>query len=518
MWRWYRESTVCYAYLDDVTNSQLHTARSKIARSKWFTRGWTLQELLAPHKVIFYDHTWDCIGTRDELAIDISAVTKINRYYLGKDPSSLERASIAERMSWASARNTTRPEDIAYCLLGIFNISMPLLYGEGKRAFQRLQEEIMKQSDDQSIFAWSALASGRNDGLLAQSPAVFQGCGNIVRSINPGNIEPYAVTNRGLRIEFPLLKRGKQTLAGLNCRFAHDFFSDLSIPLEQMNNGYQYRRAHGDVRAISINNWRHATKRSIYVRTTPTEFLTRSDPDEGSIIIRNLPNGFRIVVVLPQKFWVPESHTTDESLPRIFTQSRKDPILVIVDTETPHDIAFMVSSRKDNRLQEPTSVARLLPAEATCNLPQMYSQWRSRSLSQLPRSRKTRLGVIILRATNRLVRGRKLTVIDVLVVKNRYQTMVEFEEYLRSITQSAFYQLTRALGWLSDLKHNQFFHQVMGLILAAGLMTGIIFLANLGRLEPVDGQIASDLDKVSLGILGALILLILYPVSLELSS
>jgi hypothetical protein len=99
MWRWYRESTVCYAYLDDVTNSQLHTARSKIARSKWFTRGWTLQELLAPHKVIFYDHTWDCIGTRDELAIDISAATKINRYYLGKDPSSLERASIAERMS-----------------------------------------------------------------------------------------------------------------------------------------------------------------------------------------------------------------------------------------------------------------------------------------------------------------------------------------------------------------------------------------------------------------------------------
>jgi hypothetical protein len=451
MWRWYRESTACYAYLDDVDRSD-HTADANLAESKWFTRGWTLQELLAPSNLIFFDSIWTRIGVRDELATEISDITKIHRYYLGKDPSSIERASIAERMSWASARETTRPEDVAYCLLGILNISMPLLYGEGKRAFHRLQEEVMKQSDDQSIFAWSSLAFGGNDGLLAQSPAEFHGCGNIVRSINPSNIEPFSVTNRGLRIALPLLKRNNQTLAGLNCRFAHDFFSDLSIPLEQMDNGHQYRRAHGDVQAIPISDWRRAKIHSIYAKTTLTEFRTRSDPKEGSIIIRNLPDGFKIVDVLPHKFWSPESRTTDESLPGIFPRGSDDPILVIVETRPFQVIAFMISSRKDNLFYESSSEARLLPVEAIkyLNPSQLYHHWKSRKLSVLPKSQKTLLGVTLIRATNQLIRGRKLTFIDVLVVNSRYQVYVESIEYMRSLPRSASYQITRALNWLFE--------------------------------------------------------------------
>jgi hypothetical protein len=147
-----------------------------------------LQEVIAPRAVNFYSRTWDPIGTRDAKAETISAFTGISLDVLeGEDPT-LE--SIAQRMSWASKRKTTRPEDMAYCLLSIFDINMPLLYGEGaEKAFIRLQEEIMKNSDDQSLFAWKhdeqgpladKPADGPLTGLLAGSPLCFENCGAIV--------------------------------------------------------------------------------------------------------------------------------------------------------------------------------------------------------------------------------------------------------------------------------------------------------------------------------------------------
>ncbi|EEU42739.1 uncharacterized protein NECHADRAFT_28110, partial [Fusarium vanettenii 77-13-4] len=148
MFRWYKESDCCFAYLQDVESENLE----RLEQSRWFTRGWTLQELLAPVTVDFFDQDWDFIGTKVGLGERISQRTNIDIETLRT--GDLSEASVSQRMSWASNRQTTRLEDIAYCLLGIFDISMTMLYGEGEKAFIRLQEEILKEYDDHTIFAW----------------------------------------------------------------------------------------------------------------------------------------------------------------------------------------------------------------------------------------------------------------------------------------------------------------------------------------------------------------------------
>jgi len=237
MWRWYCNSQICYVYLDDVPadidEAEKHTAFTK---SKWFTRGWTLQELLAPPKLEFYDAEWNKIGTKEELAEKISEITNINKDFLGSDISLLKQASIAERMSWASKRRTKRKEDRAYSLLGIFDINMPLLYGEGAKAFQRLQEEIVKHSNDQSILAWtSPSAEIDSRSFFAHSPAAFAACDTVIRSIQPGPMKPYSITNKGLKISLPLIRGGSEgeLLALLNCRRRYDTFGSLALPVKQ---------------------------------------------------------------------------------------------------------------------------------------------------------------------------------------------------------------------------------------------------------------------------------------------
>ena len=106
----------------------------QLQSSEWFDRGWTLQELLAPRKVNFYNKHWHFIGTKSSLSGTISTRTKIAADMLC-GTKTLPDYSIAQRMSWASRRVTTRDEDIAYCLLGIFDVNMPLIYGEGEKAF-----------------------------------------------------------------------------------------------------------------------------------------------------------------------------------------------------------------------------------------------------------------------------------------------------------------------------------------------------------------------------------------------
>lgn len=137
-------------------------------QSKWFTRGWTLQELLAPTEVIFYARDWSKIANRSTLAPLISSATNISQEYLqqylmGPGPRALSHASAAQKMAWLSSRFTTRIEDMAYCMLGIFDINMPLLYGEGSKAFLRLQEEIIKVSNDHTIFCWTWTSSVPNE-------------------------------------------------------------------------------------------------------------------------------------------------------------------------------------------------------------------------------------------------------------------------------------------------------------------------------------------------------------------
>ena len=153
MFKWYRLAVECYAYLPDVTWESEEVSINQFRESVWFTRGWTLQELLAPKKVRFYDKDWRYFRTKAELAGEITSVTSIDLRYLGGD---FTNASIATKMSWASKRQTGRPEDLAYCLLGIFDVDMEVRYGEGEyKAFIRLQKELIVNSNDESLFAWT---------------------------------------------------------------------------------------------------------------------------------------------------------------------------------------------------------------------------------------------------------------------------------------------------------------------------------------------------------------------------
>ncbi|KAL5313587.1 hypothetical protein ACEPPN_018008 [Leptodophora sp. 'Broadleaf-Isolate-01'] len=199
MFEWYRRAEVCYAYLSDVNfkKGNRYTLEKDFARSAWFTRGWTLQELLAPQWVEFYDINWQEIGTKSSLAPLIKFITGISHLL------NYAEASIAQKMCWASLRQTTRIEDQAYCLLGIFGVHMPPLYGEGTNAFHRLQMEIISQSDDESIFAWEG-RSNVTTGLLATSPRQFQFSGDIVRTDFDNVRPPYSMTNHGLRLELLL--------------------------------------------------------------------------------------------------------------------------------------------------------------------------------------------------------------------------------------------------------------------------------------------------------------------------
>jgi hypothetical protein len=144
MFRWYHEAAKCYVYLLDVVS-----VGSDFGKSAWFTRGWTLQELIAPKTVEFYSVKEVFLGTKESLESEIHSITKIPVGALrGEDMSSF---SIAERLSWVGNRTTTREEDRGYCLLGIFDISMPVLYGEGDKAFDRLALELQRRSKSQYI-------------------------------------------------------------------------------------------------------------------------------------------------------------------------------------------------------------------------------------------------------------------------------------------------------------------------------------------------------------------------------
>lgn len=127
--------------------------------SRWFERGWTLQELIAPREVVFFRKDWTLIGTRRELAKTLAELTLIpKQVFTKRDGLDLNKYSIAERMLWASRRFVTREEDHAYSLLGLFGVSLPVIYGEGlKKAFYRLQIEVFGATADQSMLAWKQM-------------------------------------------------------------------------------------------------------------------------------------------------------------------------------------------------------------------------------------------------------------------------------------------------------------------------------------------------------------------------
>ena len=157
MFRWYRNAVTCYVYLSDVSRPSYDTDKSNqlpwelaFRKCKWFTRGWTLQELIAPTIVVFFSEDWEHLGTKASLEQLVCEITGIPVKALQGSP--LSDLSVTERMSWAENRNTTYEEDKAYSLLGIFDVYMLPIYGERRdRALKRLREEIDKASKGRSF-------------------------------------------------------------------------------------------------------------------------------------------------------------------------------------------------------------------------------------------------------------------------------------------------------------------------------------------------------------------------------
>ena len=178
MFRYYSLAHICYGYLQDVSYYEPDFAgydnHDEFRYSIWFTRGWTLQELIAPRFFLFLSNDWSVLGSRFDFAELLEWECGIPAALLRFEVSH-RKYSITERMSWFGERKTTRVEDEAYCLLGLFDIHMPTLYGEGVNAFRRLQEELMRQSADTTLFAWDAV--DRDDPhhscLFAPSPSAF---------------------------------------------------------------------------------------------------------------------------------------------------------------------------------------------------------------------------------------------------------------------------------------------------------------------------------------------------------
>ncbi|XEV07307.1 hypothetical protein FSHL1_012594 [Fusarium sambucinum] len=253
MFQWYRKAEVCYTYMNDIPKGdKVREPGSKFYSSTWFQRGWTLQELLAPVESRFYDEDWNLIGTRAELSSEIEKITDIPlKFLLGW--VDFRQASVAQRMSWAAKRETKREEDMAYCLLGIFNISMPMIYGEGEKAFERLQLKILEQTTDDSILAWGIPETDLNGqstkvskaisaGVFASSPRDFSGCGRIVpytQDSKPSSI----ITVSGGYVHTSLTlyyNENKMLYAALNCYFQGNDAQVIAIPLYTASsiNGY----------------------------------------------------------------------------------------------------------------------------------------------------------------------------------------------------------------------------------------------------------------------------------------
>ena len=184
-----------------------------------------MQELLAPFNVEFYDKDWHFIGDKAELASKISAATGINQKYIA-NWDAVNEASVAARLSWASRRQTTKLEDQAYCLLGLFDVNMPLLYGEGHQVFLRLQQEIASNTDDESLFAWCWRPvdfRGPHSDIFADRIDFFASSAEYVPLPRFANDRaPYAFTNKGLALTGRFTKLRSPDLNGHFLFSEHD--------------------------------------------------------------------------------------------------------------------------------------------------------------------------------------------------------------------------------------------------------------------------------------------------------
>ncbi|KAL2208302.1 HET-domain-containing protein [Sarocladium strictum] len=386
MFAWYKTSARCYAYILDHHVGQTNTDFTK---SRWFTRGWTLQELIAPETVDFYDGDWEHFGTKETLAASISAVTGITIDFL-LHKKSLGEASIAQRMSWVASRQTTRTEDMSYCLLGIFDINMPLLYGEGSKAFYRLQTEIWREYDDDSLLAWTVPKDDPRvympGGVLASSPRDFEKPSTIVVSRKTLLGDASAMTKQGLKLQrpvfsfdLPLGSRFSETPVyrfPLRCHPQAHPERPISVV------GVVNQMQDGAVACTRIATPEHCLKGddgpiSSIVPDLKTSYLVRAAPQALHDKFHALKEGVKIFIKLPWRYNSIEFRSSDlerypsgrvkrdvEVLERIqaddTTTLRKENLLMALPNKDPHVFQVLLTVKERNYEEDDKPFQRIL--------------------------------------------------------------------------------------------------------------------------------------------------------------
>jgi hypothetical protein len=328
-----------------------------------------LQELVAPRDVLFYSSDWRLLGSKLELSDQLWEITRIEPEILSTGV--FDHVSIATRMSWAANRRTTRIEDTAYCLMGIFEVNMPLLYGEGRKSFTRLQEEIMKVSDDQSLFAWGLSANTRTiddfvasedshgglqlHGLFADSPTDFTLSDQIrvLEGLQP-DIPPI-ISSSGVRIELPVWTRGSLKFAAISCTVQGRYASYLCIPLFSWSPRCTARC--GDLVLVSAGEW----------SSSPTNIKAHT----ASLLIRR-PISTPIEPPLHTFKIARVPSSTDDfvledvyCLPHAKYSAKDGTVTLSASREGPHAVLFFTEESKNQEVSEENPTSTTPPPSQT---------------------------------------------------------------------------------------------------------------------------------------------------------
>ncbi|KAK6440524.1 hypothetical protein LTR95_003261 [Oleoguttula sp. CCFEE 5521] len=336
MWQWYYDASVCYVYLADLnwecpvlhdvasifsieSGLNLDTQWTQcLASCRWFTRGWTLQELLAAKDVRFYcppnpgaigRGDWGLVGDKTDLVRTLWDITGIDLLAL-QDRESLTRFVTARKMCWASRRQTSKVEDRAYSLLGLFGINMPLLYGEGENAFIRLQEQIIQKRLDHSILAWDctqAESLQSTDLLFANSPARFSMTGHRITRWQWSSFDPaFRLTNQGIAFDGlgHVVSTAGERFAILNCCHEDSAFQAIALRLKENDHAPTAKPCWSPLRygrLIVLPIQGMSIQPIVLWRYRPTSLLTDIMPQPKIRLVGS--SSFRIIAAWPKALW-----------------------------------------------------------------------------------------------------------------------------------------------------------------------------------------------------------------------
>jgi hypothetical protein len=267
MFDWYRNAHICIAHLSDSDKG------GDITKDRWFTRGWTLQELLAPARMKFYDKSWQDFTAAPNDKDHTQMLDALCRA-TGIPKRDLEHfvpatARVQEKMYWASKRRTTKIEDAAYSLMGIFDVSIPVVYGEGHVSFHRLVEEIMRRCDELWVFAWAGPSSGQgNTNAIPRSPRCYSHAN--FTGFPPDEFDPvsrielhgdrdFSLTRRGLRIKLTFVKGKMNPTNGGTFEFVPD---DSIFQHVVVHTSWQGTLAGDEKWALAILNYKRGIDRN----------------------------------------------------------------------------------------------------------------------------------------------------------------------------------------------------------------------------------------------------------------